>query len=733
MERVFLILVMSLFVSLLQAQTNKERFQYTLYGNDDNFVIDGRLDEPFWNKCEVAKDFWEKYPRDDVRANLDTEVRLSFNEQYLIVGFTCYDSLSNHVLITQRRDESFWMSDGVALILDPIDEASSGFFFAVNTDGAQTDALLSGGTGEDQYNDKWDNKWFAETAQHDGYWTVEMAIPFKTLRYDPKKTSWGINLVRSDAKNNRLHIWAQMPRQFWPIDLGYAARLHWAEPVPKAKGNVSLIPYVSVAHEEDPENNLSANQIFRTGADAKVALSPSLNLDLTVNPDFSQVEVDQQVTNLTRFSIFFPERRNFFLENSDIFSSFGNPLVQPFFSRRIGLGDNGRPVPIQFGVRLSGNLNQNLRLGILDVHTSANGDQPAQNYFMTAFSQRVLKRSSINGFVINRQGFQGSKTIQNNFGRNAGLEMRYLSSGGKWNAWAVGHVSHQPKISEENFYSNIGASYVGKTFNSTIAFLNIGTNYYADVGFINRNFQINSETQEQIRQGYHFLYFPIGANIVPKRDHPIQVVMMEAENYLVFDPGFRQIEVGTNFRNSVTFQNSSGFTVNTELSKVRLQYPFSFTNEVPLPTGIYTHFNYGVEYLSDQRKLFNFTLGAKTGGFYNGKIKGVTTLISYRRQPWGLLSLQGEYNHIRFPAQYGQSKLWLLGPRLEIAFTRNLFWNTFVQYNTQAENFNVNSRLQWQFKPLSWIYLVYTDNYQTTVWNRKNRAIVFKVNYWLTV
>ena len=231
----------------------------------------------------------------------------------MYVAGTCYDS-TNHVVTTLKRDIGYWDGDGVAVILDPLNEASTGYMFGTSPYGVQTDVLLGGGTGPGHYSEEWDNRWYVETQRYEDRWTVEMAIPFKTLRYDANRTTWGINFMRNDQKNNRQDAWARVPIQFWFIDLGYTGKLNWDQTPPKTKGNIALIPYINTAYNQDFEANTDAKNTINVGGDAKIALTPSLNLDLTVNPDFSQVEVDQQVTNLTRFSIFLPERRNFFLE-----------------------------------------------------------------------------------------------------------------------------------------------------------------------------------------------------------------------------------------------------------------------------------------------------------------------------------------------------------------------------------------------------------------------------------
>ncbi len=718
---------------LLIGQDNAQTYQIQVSETKETIKLDGRLDEASWKQSDVANDFWERSPRDDRKADLKTEVRVLHNEQFLFVAFTCFDSSANHIVQTLKRDESFWDNDGVAVILDPIGERTNGFFFGSNTAGSQNEALIGGGTGEGQYSSEWDNKWFVETSQYENYWVAEFAIPFKTLRYDPSNKNWLINFARLDAKHNQMHVWARIPRQFWPIDLGYAGTLVWSSNPPKAKSNISLIPYISAGLDKDFEEGGDLDSRFSTGLDAKVALNSSLNLDLTVNPDFSQVEVDRQVTNLTRFSIFFPERRNFFLENSDLFSSFGNPLIRPFFSRRIGLNDSGQPIPIQFGARLSGNLNDNLRIGLMDVHTGQKGDTDAQNYFTAAFSHRLFKRSSIKGIFVNRQGFDGSQSIDGDYGRNGGLEFNYVSADGKFEGWASHHLSYKPGITAEKSYSNLGGSYNGRVFSTSLALANVGTDFFADVGFVNNIYQYNAATDESIRQGYKFIWLPLRINTVPKEQIIYQELNLELENFILYTPEFERTEANHSFSSNMEFTNTSSIGLSANLTKVNLQFPFSFTEGEPLPAGEYSYVTYGIQYQSDERKLFNYNLELNRGGFYNGTLQRVEAQINYRRQPWGLFSINAEFNDLQFPEAYGSSKLWLVGPRFEFSFSRNLFWTTFLQYNTQAENFNVNSRFQWQFQPLSWLYLVYTDNYLTTNWQKKNRALVFKLNYWLSI
>lgn len=719
----------------LIAQTerpNQTSHQLTIQRAKGEINLDGRLDEAAWQQADVANDFWEKDPRDDVQAAHQAEARLTYDDQFLYVGFVCYDDSKDHIIQTLKRDAGYWDSDGIAVLLDPVNEASNGFMFGVNPLGVQMEALLGGGSGDGNWNNNWDNIWFAETHQYEDRWTVELAIPFSTLRYEPGVTTWGINFLRNDAKRNQFHVWAPIPRQFWGIDLGYAGQLHWDAKPPQNKGNVALIPYASLALGKDFEEGTDVEATPQVGIDAKIALSSALNLDLTVNPDFSQVDVDVQQTNLTRFNLFFPERRNFFLENSDLFSSFGIPPARPFFSRRIGLDEDGQAVPITFGARLTGNVTDDLRIGLLNVQTKANDVQDGQNYTTVAFSQRVLERSSIRGMFINRQAFGDGKFSRTNYNRNADLEFNYQSADGQWQGWSGYHQTFRDGVDEHQIFWNAGGAYTGANVNFLVDYVTVGENYFADVGFVNRLDNYDAVRDTTIRRGYKILFTPLNFTLLPKVDW-LQNLNISFENALFLNEDYSFNERSTNAFIWLEFPNSSSFNIGTVNNDVNLLYPFDFTDGEPLPAGRYRFQDFGGGYRSDERKAFNYQVVFEAGKFYNGRRTRSVLTLRYRVQPWGNFAFNAEYNTLDFPEEYGDEELWLIGPRAEVNFSKNLFWTTFVQYNTQADNFNINSRLQWQFRPLSWLFLVYSDNYATTVWGPKNRALVMKVNYWLNL
>ena len=323
---------------------------------------------------------------------------MTYDEHNLYLVAICYHFLPGPYFVESlRRDFAFGKNDNFLLFMDPFDDQTNGFSFGANAAGAQWDGMMYEGGKVDL---SWDNKWTSVVRKEDDRWVFEASIPFKSIRYKKGITKWGINFSRLDLKSTEKSSWAPVPRQFPTASLAYTGILVWDEPPPQVGSNISIIPYVLGGAGKDYEKETPTTYRKEIGVDAKIAVSSSLNLDLTINPDFSQVDVDRQVTNLDRFELFFPERRQFFLENGDLFANFGYPTIRPFFSRRIGLG-----APIEFGARFSGKLNKNWRIGIMDIQTGKVEEDylPRQNFAVLALQRRVFARSNVGLIFINKQ------------------------------------------------------------------------------------------------------------------------------------------------------------------------------------------------------------------------------------------------------------------------------------------------------------------------------------------
>ena len=712
----------------------REQYQLSIKKNQQPIKMDGELDEKDWQLAPSATDFWVKFPTDDSKAKHKTVFKVLYDDKFIYFGIVAYDSLP---LIGQslKRDSRIRENDGVGITLDPFGKKTSGFYFSVTAYNVQADDVLS--TNNENLTFSWDNKWYSEVKRYPDHYNVEIAIPFKSLRYDQNSKNWGINFIRSDRKANEFHTWTRVPVNFPAVDLGYLGSLVWSEPPPKPGNNISIIPYSTGSLTANKENNTGIKGDIDAGFDAKIALTSSLNLDLTVNPDFSQVEVDRQVTNLSRFNIFFPERRNFFLENSDLFSAYGIPPIRPFYSRRIGLDPDGNPIPIIGGARITGNVASRTRVGLMSMQTKATVDYAAQNYSAFTVQQQMLSRTTIKGYFFNRQGFFDDKHKLTNaideYGRNAGSEISFQDGKGKWQGWLGYHLSMKPGLSAKNSFFNTGVSYNGRALTTVLDFDNVGTNYYTDIGFIGRIENYDAFRDTIIRQGFKQIYNQNTYRILPKsgkiNSHNIQLT-----NFIVFNPDGTFNERTNTVGYNMALKNTGSFDFQINTAQTNLQFYTSFTNGKPLPPGEYHYNQFTAKYATDIRKSFSFAAGITIGKFYSGNYFNYTAEIIYRQQPWLTLQLNAEYNKLNFPDPYGKRDLFLLAPRVEINFSTKIFWTTFIQYNTQRNNFNINSRLQWRYKPASDFFLVYTDNYFSDPFlKNKNRALVFKLNYWLNL
>ena len=334
------------------AQKKNAAFQLSIHKTASLITIDGMSNETAWQEATTAGNFFMVLPMDTSHARVKTEVKMTYNDKYLYLLATCYKAANGvNMVESLHRDFNFGKNDNFLVFIDPFEDGTTGFSFGANADGAQWDGTMYSGGSVDL---NWDNKWLSAVKNEDNKWVFEAAIPFKTLRYKKDLLHWGINFSRNDLKTTEKSAWAPVPRQFPTASLAYTGTLLWDAPPPNPHKNISIIPYFLTSTAKDYTTGKTSGILGREGADVKLTFSTALNLDLTVHPDFSQVEVDQQVTNLSRYELFFPEKRQFFLENGDLFGNFGYGDTRPFFSRRIGLS-----VPINAGARLSGKLNKN--------------------------------------------------------------------------------------------------------------------------------------------------------------------------------------------------------------------------------------------------------------------------------------------------------------------------------------------------------------------------------------
>lgn len=720
---------------------------------EGKIVVDGVLDDIDWQLAEKAADFKQYFPDDGIPANSQSEVQLTYDDNFIYVGAKMYNLSSSRKYVTPslRRDFRGEGIDGLSLVFDTFKDRTNAFIFGVNPFGVQREGLITnGGGGGGDLSLDWDNKWYSEAKMYDGYWIVEAAIPFKTLRFKGGEDSWYVNFYRIDSENAERSTWSEIPLNFDIISLAFCRELKWDKPLKHPGANTSLIPYLAGGQAQDFEEGTDADKTLTVGMDAKVAVGPALNLDLTINPDFSQVEVDQQVTNLDRFEIFFPERRQFFLENADLFANFGFDDATPFFSRRIGVATDtstGQNIQnrIYGGLRLSGKINNNMRVGFLNMQAGSDKklQLPSTNYTVATMQHKVFSRSNIGLIFVNKQAFQdsikGDFTMSpEKYNRVIGVDYNLLSKNNVWNGRFFYHRSFEPNQPDSAFATGAFLSYVTYRWESEIFARSTGANYNPAVGFLRR------EDIQQIGSSTFYNFYPSKGDI---RNHGPGVDFDYVRN-----DKLGPLDWDVNLMYRIRWKNTSQLNMRF----LRFQYTYLFNSFDPSGKGgkgvvklskntDYRNLVFVASYSSDQRKNFFFDASTRSGEYFNGHRLNLDGSFSYRFIPTGFVSLDYTLNFIRLPKPYSSSNLYLLSPRVDLTFSKNLFWTTFVQYNSQIDNLNINSRLQWRFAPVSDFFLVYTDNYFTSnftdqdsmqsfqAWQPRQRAIVFKLTYWLNL
>lgn len=710
----------------LSAQKKNRSYQLHIHETLSPIKIDGIVDEPGWQEAETATNFYMVLPMDTSYAELRTDVKMTYDRQNLYLVAICYhDSSGPYMVESLKRDFSFLKNDNFLLFMDPFDDQTNGFSFGANAAGAQWDGTMYEGGKVDL---SWDNKWLSVVKNYSDRYVFEAAIPFKSIRYKRGIKEWGINFSRNDLKSKEKSSWAPVPRQFPTASLAYTGILVWDQSPPEAGANISVIPYALGGVAKDYQNKTDNTYRHEIGLDAKIGITSSLNLDLTVNPDFSQVDVDQQVVNLSRFELFFPEKRQFFLENGDQFSNFGYATIRPFFSRRIGLD-----APIQFGARLSGKLDKNWRLGVMDMQTGPVDSValPAENFAVVALQRKIFARSNIGFIFINKQAIgyptptqtqpgDSAKPVYSAFNRNVGLEFNLASSNNLVTGKLLLLKSFSPGVSKNDWTQAGNILYSSRKWNLLFQYEYVGKNYNAEAGYVPRKDYIKVNPQI-IR-----FFFPKGGSIL---SHGPQL----SSTYF-YNSEFHQTDNESVLAYLITFRDRATITGLVMHDYVELLAPFDPTNTGKDTLARGTKHNYntaGIDILSKPQSLFTYSLSLRYGGYYaGGKKFTIAGTMGYRFQPFVSIQMTASYNNLSLPEPWGETNFWLIGPRIDLTLTNTLFFTTFVQYNQQGNNMNINTRFQWRYKPASDLFLVYTDNYLPSPFSVRNRAIVLKFNYW---
>ncbi len=716
-----------------QAPAQQNAFAFKL---KEPITLDGILDEAIWKDAEGWNgNFTQYFPSDTSLSKVPTRVKIAFDDNNLYLAAIMENTgPRKYVSTSLRRDYRGEQNDGISFVFDTFNDGTNAFQFGVNPYGVQREALLAnGGSRAEDLNLAWDNKWYAEAKMMENHWQVEVIIPLSTLRFKEGAQNWNVNFYRVDSHTGERSTWAPIPRNIPIITTAFLRKMIFEEPLQKKGANVSLIPYVAGRTSRNFLENSSEPLRPAIGGDAKIGIGPAMNLDLTFNPDFSQVEVDQQVTNLDRFEIFFPERRQFFLENGDLFDSFGQPRSRPFFSRRIGVDiDSATGQNVQskiiYGARLSGKLNENWRVGAMNMQTATDEDAGivGKNFTVLALQRKVFERSNIGLIYVNKESLALDEYQQlfdpTAYNRLLGVDYNLNSANGKWTGKVFYHRTFESVKVDKPYSFNAYLLYNDLHWNWTFSIQDVGKSYNPEVGFVPRS------DFKRINPDLTYLFYP-KSKFINRHGPKIEFEGLWNETLGTTD---RDINLGY----IVRFNSLAELEVTQRNRYVYLFSNFDPTRSggAPLAAGTdYSYQNVLVEFRSNPRKKLNVGVVGEFGEYFTGSIQRITSQTGLRLGYLANISMNFNYARIRLPQPQRDADLILVGPRIDLTLTKELFWTTFVQYNSQIDNLNINTRIQWRYAPVSDFFLVYTDNYFPGDFLPKQRSLVFKLNYWLNL
>ena len=669
-------------------------------------VIDGNLDEPAWDLVEPATDFIQTEPVLGAPSTERTEVRLLYDDDNLYVGVYCFDSEGEDGLVVPdiTRDYQSFESDHFAVIFDTFDDDRNGFLFGSNPKGAKRDGQATGDGANIDFD--WDAIWHVKAASGEQGWRLEMAIPFKTLRFrEGEDQTWGVNFYRKIRRKNEDAHWSMIPRPYRLNRVSFAGTLEDMSAVPQGR-NFYVKPYLSTPITRRQGDDVDF--MPELGLDAKYGLTPSMTLDLTVNTDFAQVEADEQQINLTRFSLFFPEKREFFLENSGIFQFaktggfFSHDLI-PFFSRRIGIS-RGRLVPIPGGARLSGRAGRNA-VGILSMQAAEFEETPSTNFSVFRFRRDILRNSDVGGLFVNKQS---DGHFNRTYGADVNLKFfNYLDI----SSYLL--KTDTTDVEGQELAGSFNLRWSDPRMDIESNYLSIEENFNPEVGFVPR---------AGIRKSF-------GKVLLKPRPESISWVRE-------FRPSF-QTQYITNQENlletrivrgdfATIFPNGGTLEFAYQSRFERLKTPFEIRPGQQVPVGDYQFGEFIAFFTTDQSRMLVGSGSLTMGDFFDGEKD--TYRVDFGLHPGYQLAANLTWRHddVRLPS--GDFDADLVTARISYSFTTSMFLNSLIQYNSTIREISSNVRFHFIYKPLSDFFLVYNER-RTTTGEVLERAVIAKLTY----
>ncbi len=679
-------------------------------------VIDGRLDEVEWQRAPEIGHFVQQLPQTGAPATFPTVVRVLYDADRLYIAATLYDPDPRKAITAgKERDFVSSASDLFGLVLDTFKDRRNSFLFLTNPAGAVRD--------EQTYNDSrtvveaWEGMSKVRTSIGDSAWYVEMEIPLRTLRFDASRSpqDWGINFIRRVRRTSETSYWAPLERQYRLHRMSKAGTLTGLDSLRRGR-NLQVKPYTVASSSRGLQVPATAQGTSADiGLDVKYGLTPSLTLDATVNTDFSQVEVDQEQVNLTRFSLLFPERREFFIENSGAFQ-FGDVVERNyrmgaspgdftfFNSRQIGLTPDGRPIPIVGGARVTGRVGS-WELGLLNMQTQRLGATPAENFGVVRVRKNLFGRSDI-GMLLQNRAATDSTSWNRSVGADANLRL-----GGNTILNAYVARSDAPGDARDGVAARTQLAYRGRRWDNSLLVKQVSQGFAPGIGFVRR-------------RDFRQFYGTIGAHPRPRIPRVAELnpyVLVDYITDLRSQLDTRTLSGGLD----VALKSEATFSVLVSDQYDRIEKTFTLVPGRTVAPGAYSWREGTVKYaMAPARRLLG-TLNATVGDFYTGRRRSVGGGVTWRIAPG--LGVESSWQHNDIALASGSFVADLAGVRVRYAVSTTLLGSAFVQYNTQTRSFSSNARLNWRWAPLSDLFIVYTDRRDSETWAQNERSVALKV------
>ena len=677
----------------------------------ERITVDGRMDESVWSRVDPAADFVQSDPGLGSPASEHTEVRIAYNDRALYMAVVCFDSEPTRLLRFQRRRDEFLQADDrFQWVFDPFLTGQNGYFFETNPSGLMGDSLISP-TGN---NRQWDGIWTLRVDRHDKGWTVEVEIPFATLSFDPKGTTWGINFQRTVRRKNEESLWTGWARNQGLQRLSNTGLLTGLGDIGQGRG-IELRPYALAASEASPQTGQpDTRNTSKVGLDMFFNPTSGLRANLTLNTDFAQTEVDQRLVNLTQFPLFFPEKRTFFLEGANLFD-FGSVLnvggggaagfskpddnsLIPFFSRRIGLDVTGTPQNINYGVKVFGQAGRQ-DVGALQVRTAGNDGGPVgENSSVLRVKRRLFRQSYVGALYTRRDAVSGETTSRSTIGADVRLATatfhgsRNLSVGGFFlktgNSAATGR--------DQSY--GVRVDYPNDRWNGGVIYRTIQENFNPSLGFILRN------NFQEYNPYVNFSPRPVDHKYIRRLGFTADV---DVKSGLSTDYLSRLWNLTVL---NVDFHTQDTFSVLVLPEQERLDRPFALAPGVVLPVGRdYSFVRYRVTGSTANRRLVAVTPTVEWGGFYSGTRTRVATDLTVRARPGVIVYLSSEWNRVDLDEGRFDTRVFRATPELQFSQWMSVV-NT-VQYDSVSRVLGWQGRFRWILTPGNDLYFVYTQNW----------------------